>query len=219
MGSEPLIRWDWILRNLDDIAFRLGQHLYLAGIALAVGFAISFGLALLIYADRRFYAPIAGIAGTLYTIPSLALFAVLVPITGLSILTAEIALVGYTLLIFVRNIVAGLDGVPRDVRDAADGMGFTAWQRLWRIDLPLALPSIVAGARIATVTTIGLVTVAGIVGQGGLGRLIIDDGLRRDFPTPLYVGAMLAVVTALLADVLLLAAQRALSPWTRLAGR
>lgn len=217
MAEEPLIRWDWILRNLDDIAFRLGQHLYLAGIALVVGFAISFGLALLIYRDRRFYSPIAGIAGTLYTIPSLALFAVLVPITGLSILTAEIALVGYTLLIFIRNIVAGLDGVPQEVRDAADGMGYTAWQRLWRIDLPLALPSIVAGARIATVTTIGLVTVAGIVGQGGLGRLIIDDGLRRDFPTPLYVGALLAVVTALLGDVLLLAAQRALSPWTRTA--
>jgi osmoprotectant transport system permease protein len=219
MVEEPLIRWDWIVRNLDDIGFRLGQHLYLAGIALAVGFAISFALALLIYRDRRLYPPIAGVAGTLYTIPSLALFAVLVPITGLSILTAEIALVGYTLLIFVRNIVAGLDGVPQDVRDAADGMGYTAWQRLWRIDLPLALPSIVAGARIATVTTIGLVTVAGIVGQGGLGRLIIDDGLRRDFPTPLYVGALLAVVTALLADVLLLTAQRALSPWTRIGGR
>jgi osmoprotectant transport system permease protein len=214
MRDEPFIRWDWIWRNLDEIGFRLGQHLLLAGIALVVGFAIAFALTLVIHRQRRLYGPIAGIAGTLYTIPSLALFAILVPITGLSILTAEIALVSYTLLIFIRNNVAGLDGVPQDARDAADGMGYTPSQRLWRIELPLAVPSIVTGIRIATVTTIGLVTVAGIVGQGGLGRLIIDDGLRRDFSTPLYVGALLSVVTALVADGLLVLVQRRLTPWS-----
>lgn len=213
--NDELIRWDWIVRNLDDIAFRLWQHFSLAGIALVVGFLISFTLALIIHRQRRLYGPFAGIAGTLYTIPSLALFAVLVPVTGLSILTAEIALVSYTLLIYLRNIMAGLDGVPSDVREAAVGMGYSRWQSLWRVELPLALPSIVAGARIAAVTTIGLVTVAGIVGQGGLGRLIIDDGLRRFFPTPLYVGALLSVAMALLADVLLLLVQRRLTPWAQ----
>jgi osmoprotectant transport system permease protein len=212
--TGDLIRWDWIVRNLDDIGFRLWQHLVLAGIALVVGFAISFVLALIIHRQRRLYGPIAGVAGTLYTIPSLALFAVLVPVTGLSILTAEIALVSYTLLIYLRNFMAGLDGVPAEVREAAVGMGYSRWQSLWRVELPLALPSIVAGARIAAVTTIGLVTVAGIVGQGGLGRLIIDDGLRRNFPTPLYVGALLSVALALAADVLLLLFQRRLTPWT-----
>jgi osmoprotectant transport system permease protein len=212
--TGDLIRWDWIARNLDDIGFRLWQHLVLAGIALVVGFLISFGLALIIHRERRLYGPIAGIAGTLYTIPSLALFAVLVPITGLSILTAEVALVSYTILIYLRNIMAGLDGVPREVREAALGMGHSPWQQLWRVELPLALPSIVVGARVAAVTTIGLVTVAGIVGQGGLGRLIIDDGLRRNFPTPLYVGAVLSVAVALGADLLLLSIQRRLTPWT-----
>lgn len=210
-----LIRWDWIIRNLDDIAFRVWQHILLALIALVVGFVIAFVLALIVYRDRRLYGPLAAVSGTLYTIPSLALFALLVPVTGLSILTAEIALVSYTLLIYLRNIVAGLDGVPREVREAAVGMGYSPRQRLWQIELPLAIPSIVSGARIAAVTTIGLVTVAGIVGQGGLGRLIIDDGLRRFFATPLYVGALLSVALALIADLILIGVERVLTPWSR----
>ncbi|MEO7118682.1 MAG: ABC transporter permease [Candidatus Limnocylindrales bacterium] len=215
---DDLLDWGWIGRHLDDIAFRIWQHFSLSAIALVLGFLISFGLALLIYRRRRLYGPIAGVAGILYTIPSLALFAVLVPITGLSIWTAEIALVGYTLLIYLRTMMTGLDGVPTEVREAASGMGFTAWQRLWRIELPLALPSIVTGARVAAVTTVGLVTVAGLVGQGGLGRLIVDDGLRRYFPTPLYVGSVLSIALALLIDLLLLGVLRGLTPWSRRAG-
>src|SRR5690606_3871070 len=124
------------------------------------------------------YGPITWIGSVLYTIPSLALFGLLIPFTGLGLLTAEIALVSYTILIFVRNIVAGLDGVPRSVLEAADGMGYTRWRRLWQVELPLALPTIVAGIRIATVTVIGLVTLTALIGSGGYGALI-DDGLSR----------------------------------------
>jgi osmoprotectant transport system permease protein len=219
MGEGELIRWDWIVRNLDDIGERVGQHILLAGIALVVGFAISFSLALLASRERRLIAPITAVTGILYTIPSLAAFAFLVPITRFSLLTAEIPLIAYTLLIFFRNTIAGLDSVPADIREAAEAMGYGRMARLWRVELPLALPVIIAGARIAAVTTIGLVTVAGIVGQGGLGRLIVDDGLRRDFPTALYVGAFLSVALAVIADLALLGVQRLLTPWSRAAGR
>ena len=133
------------------------------------------------------------------------MIAALVPITGLTATSALIALVSYTLLILVRNIVTGIDGVPEDARDAADGMGFTRGGRLWRVDLPLATPVIVAGLRIATVTTIGLVTVSALIGQGGLGRLIVD-GLRRSFPTMTITGAVLSVLLAVVADIAFVAA-------------
>jgi osmoprotectant transport system permease protein len=210
--GDPIIDWSWIVRNLDQIGERVIQHLVLTVIAVVVGFAISLALALVIRSRPRLYSPIAGVAAVLYTIPSLALFVLLIPFTGFSLLTAEIALISYTLLILLRNIVAGLEGVPAEARDAADGMGYTSWQRLWRVDLPLALPVIVAGVRVATVTTIGLVTVAAIIGQGGLGQLILN-GLRLFFATPLYVGALLSLTLALLADVILLQVQRALTPW------
>ena len=156
--------------------------------------------------------------GTLYTIPRLALFSLLIPFTGISVLTAEIALVSYTILILVRNIVAGLDGVPPEIREAAEAMGYTRVQRLWRVELPLAIPVIVAGLRIATVTTIGLVTVAALIGQGGLGKLI-DQGLRQFFPTRVIVGAVLSVLVAVVADALFVALQRLLTPWARARGR
>lgn len=218
MADEPLVDWEWVFEHLDDLWAATYQHLQLTIIAVLVGLVISAVVSLLIYRDRRFYGPLVGVAGFLYTIPSLALFALLVPITGLSILTAEIALVSYTLLILIRNIMAGLDGVPREMREAADGMGYTTWQRLARIEFPLALPVIVAGLRIATVTIIGLVTVAGLIGQGGLGALMIR-GFSRNFPTQIYLGAFLTVVLALLADAALLLLQRALTPWNRSGAR
>ena len=210
--DEPLIEWEWVARNTDQILDRLIQHIGLTLIAVVAGFLISFALALLIYRRRRLYGPLTGAAATLYTIPSIALFAALAPITGFSILTAEIALVSYTLLILLRNIVSGLDSVPAEVREAATAMGFSSWQRLWRVDLPLALPLIVAGVRVATVTTVGLVTVAAIIGQGGLGQLILS-GLRSFFTTPTYVGAILSLSLALAFDVILLGLQRRLTPW------
>jgi osmoprotectant transport system permease protein len=147
-------------------------------------------------------------------VPSLALFAMLVPWTGLSRTTAEIGLVGYTLLILIRNIVTGLDAVPDEVREAARAMGFTGRRRLLRIELPLAVPSIIAGIRIATVTTIGLVTVTALIGQGGLGQLILD-GLIRDFRTPLVVGTVLSIALAVVADVGLVGLERLITPWAR----
>lgn len=209
-----MIDWAWIGRNLDDIAEALGEHLLLTFIAVGVGFVLSFLGSLLIYRRRGLYGPVTAVAGVLYTIPSLALFAFLVPITGLSIVTAEIGLISYTLLILIRNILAGLDGVPPEIREAAEGMGYTRWSRLWRVELPLALPVIVAGLRVATVTTIGLVTVAALIGQGGLGGMMLR-GFNRGFPTAIYVGAALSISIAILADLLLLGAQRAVSPWAR----
>jgi osmoprotectant transport system permease protein len=211
--SGPLVDWNWIATHLDDVWQRLVEHVWLAVLAVAIGFAISFVLGIWSSRNGRVYAAVTAVAGIIYTIPSLALFAALIPFTGLSPLTAEIALVGYTLLILVRNIVAGLDGVPREIREAAEGMGFTAWQRLWRVELPLAIPVIVAGLRIATVSTIGLMTVAAIIGQGGLGVFILE-GLNSFFPTKVYLGAVLSVALAIAADVAFLQLQRRLTPWS-----
>jgi osmoprotectant transport system permease protein len=212
--GDPLIRWDWLADHIDDIWMLALEHIWLTALAVSIGFAIAFCLSLVIARERRAYPPITAVTGVLYTIPSLALFAILVPFTGLSVLTAEIALVSYTLLILVRNIVAGLDGVPSEVREAADGMGYTPWRRLWSVELPLALPVIIAGLRIATVTTIGLVTVSALIGQGGLGRFI-EDGLQRFFPTMYITGAVLSVILAVVADGLFVALLRIATPWSR----
>ena len=214
--GEPLIQWDWIASHLDEFAFRLGEHVELTVIAVGVGFLIAFALSLLILRVPRAEGPITWITGTLYTIPSLALFALLIPYTGLTILTAEIGLVGYTLLIFINNIVRGIRGVPADVREAAVGMGYTPREVLWRIELPLAAAVIIAGTRIATVSTIGLVTVTALIGQGGFGFLILI-GLQRFFSTELIAGAVLSVALAVVADALLVLLQRRLTPWAQLA--
>ena len=212
--GEPLIRWDWIGGHADEIAQRIGEHLELTVIAVGVGLVVAFALAVLGLRVPALLAPITWITGVLYTIPSLALFALLVPYTGLSLLTAEIGLVSYTLLILIRNIVGGIRGVPAEVRDAAAGMGYTPRQILWRIELPLALAVIFAGIRVATITTIGLVTVTALIGQGGLGYLILF-GIQLFFSTPLILGAALSVALAVLADGALVLAQRALTPWSR----
>lgn len=208
----------WVVDNLDQIGGRLAEHIYLTVVAVVVGLVISFTLALLVRRYPRAYGPIIGVTGMLYAIPSLALFALLVPITGLtSVLTAEIALVSYTLLILTRNLVEGLRAVPTDAIEAAAGMGYTPAQRLLRVELPLALPVIFAGLRIATVSTVGLVTVAALIGLGGLGYLIVTIGTARGSfgLTATLTGIVLAVGLAVLADLLLLAAQRALTPWAR----
>ena len=214
--GEPLIQWDWIASHLDEFAFRLGEHIELTVIAVVVGFVIAFALSLLILRLPRAEGPITWITGTLYTIPSLALFALLIPYTGLTVLTAEIGLVGYTLLIFINNIVRGIRGVPADVREAAVGMGYTPREVLWRVELPLAAAVIIAGTRVATVSTIGLVTVTALIGQGGFGFLILI-GLQRFFTTELIAGAVLSVALAVVADALLVLLQRRLTPWAQLA--
>lgn len=212
--GEPLIRWEWISGHLDEILFRLGEHLELTVIAVGVGLAIAFALSLLIIRIPSLEAPVTWVTGTLYTIPSLALFALLVPITGLSVLTAEIGLVSYTLLILIRNIIRGIRGVPADVREAAIGMGYTPRELLWRIEVPLAIAVVMAGVRLATISTIGLVTVTSLIGQGGFGFLILI-GIQRFFSTEIIAGAVLSVALAICADALLVLLQRRLTPWTR----
>jgi osmoprotectant transport system permease protein len=205
--------WGWVFDHLGLIGDRLLQHVTLTAIAVGVGLLISFPLAVVAYRRRRLYPPIAWITGILYTIPSLALFSLLLPFTGLSTLTAEIGLASYTLLILIRNTVTGLAGVPEDVKEAAYGMGYTGRQLLWRVELPLALPAVVAGLRIASVTTIGLVTVTALIGKGGLGALMLG-GFRRLYPEiMIVVGLVLSVGLAIAFDALLLAGQRTLTPW------
>lgn len=213
-SGEPWVRWGWVADHEDLIVQTALQHIELTLVAVLVGVAISAPIGLVAWRWRRTRELLLGVAGFLYTIPSLALFALLVPFTGLSALTAEIGLVSYTLLILVRNMVVGLEGVPADVREAAVAMGMRPLRRLLRVDLPLALPVIMAGIRVATVTTIGLVTVTALLGEGGLGQLILD-GLIRDFPTPLVVGSVGSVLLAVAADVGLAGVQRAVTPWSR----
>ena len=218
-SGEPFIRFDWIVDNLDQIGQRLGEHVLMVVASVLIGFAVSFGLALLARRYRWTYGPILAVTGTLYAIPSLALFVLLIPITGLTLATGIVALVLYTLLILVRNIVVALDAVPPDVVEAAKGMGYGPVERFWRVELPVAIPVIVAGLRIATVTTVGLVAITTFIGLGGLGYLIINSGTRRFFPTSIYVGVALCVALAVTADLLLLWLQRRLTPWARATGR
>lgn len=215
--ANSFVWWDWVGRNSDDIWDKTVEHLQLTGVALGIGLVLSVVLSVIALRWRRTYGPITWVTGLLFSIPSVALFAFLVPITGLSFTTAEIGLVSYTLLILIRNIVAGVDGVPDAVKEAADGMGYTRWRRFREVDLRLATPTIIAGIRIASVTVIGLVTVTALIGAGGLGDLILE-GLGRNFTTPIVVGAVLSIVLAVVIDLVLLAVQRVLTPWTREAG-
>ena len=212
--TQPFIRWDWIVDHLDEIWERTVEHSVLTGFAVVIGLVVSTALSMIALRFRRTYGPITWTAGILYTIPSIALFAFLVPFTGLSLLTAEIGLVSYTLLILIRNIVAGIDGVPPAVIESARGMGYTDRRLFWRVQVPLALPVIVAGVRIAAVTVVGLVTVTSLIGQGGYGAFILR-GLRRTFATEILVGTVMSVVFAVLIDLVLLWLQRRLAPWQR----
>jgi osmoprotectant transport system permease protein len=206
---------DWARDHWDDMfAPALVEHVQLTVIAVGVGFAISFACALAAYRLRALEAPIGAASAFFYTIPSLALFQLLVPITGISLLTVEIALVSYTLLILFRNMLAGLRAAPPEVREAARAMGLTRWQSLVRVELPLALPAIVAGLRVATVSTIAIATVAAFLVPEGLGAPIFS-GLREYFKTKILVAGTLAVALALLADALLLLLGRAVTPWAR----
>lgn len=205
----------WMVDHVDELIARTIQHVFLTGIAVSVGFVFSLGLAIVAVRRRATYAPILATSAILYTIPSLALFAALISITGISLLTVQIPLVMYTLVIFVRNIATGIDGVPREVVEAANGLGYTSRQRLWRVELPLAVPLIVAGVRLATVSTIGLVTVTAIMGDGfgGLGFFILE-GYRRSFPTEIYFGAIPSILLAIAFDVALARVQHRITPWS-----
>jgi osmoprotectant transport system permease protein len=216
--ANHLFCWAWFKQNWGSTLWpALGQHIVLTLIAVGIGFAISMALALLAYRYRRAEQPVIAFTSFLYTIPGLALFELLVgvPGLGLSRATAEVALVSYTLLILFRNILTGLRSVPSDVRDAATGMGMSRRQMLWRVDLPLALPAIIAGLRIATVSTIALATLAALVVNQGLGVPILTAISDNVFKTELIAAGALAVLLAITADALLVVVQRLLTPWTR----
>lgn len=217
--TGALFDWDWVGRNLDTIWERAVEHLLLTGVALGVGAAISVGLSIIAFRYPAMYAPITSSAGLLYTVPSLAVFALVAPFIGIGtplgrFYVAETALIAYTLLILVRNFVTGINGVPPEVREAALGMGYRESQLMRRIDIPIAMPVIIAGFRIATVTVVGLVTVTSLLGLGGLGFFILD-GIRRSilFPTEIIVGVALSVTLAALLDLLWLGLGRVLTPW------
>ena len=211
-SATMLINWEWIGRNLGSIGDSVTEHLVLTAPPVIFGFIVSFGLALLARRYRGLYQPLVRSTGVLFAVPSLAFFALLIPFLGLSRANAYVALTVYTLIVLLPNIVEGLDGVPADVTEAADAMGFSAVKRLLKVELPLALPVIIAGLRIATVTIIGLVTITAFIGFGGLGADILT-GYNRAFPTQIVVGVTLTAVLSIVADVALLGLQRAVAPW------
>jgi osmoprotectant transport system permease protein len=216
MNGRPLIDWSWVAGHLDLIWTRFLQHLVLVVIPVALGFAISLVIAIVVLRRERAYGVVTAVTGILYTIPSLAAYVLLAQAMGLTLLVAVIPLTAYTLLILVRAIVAGLRSVPADVLEASDGMGLTSRQRLWRVEFPLAVPLMMSGLRLATVTIIGLATVASILGDtfGGFGQFL-TEGLQTFFATKIYVGAVLSVLFAVGADLLLVWVERILTPWAR----
>jgi osmoprotectant transport system permease protein len=205
---------DWIADNLSRYEKPLLQHIELTLIAVAIGFAIAFSLALLAHRRRWLIPPITQITGILYTLPSVALFFLLLPLTGRGKTTALIALVAYTLLIIFRNVITGLEGVPAEARDAGRGMGLTQRQLLWKVELPLALPEIMAGLRIAMTTTVGLTALVFLAGAGGLGAILFND---IQFRSNVVVAGGLCVLLAVVLDLLVLLVQKLLTPWTRAA--
>jgi osmoprotectant transport system permease protein len=209
-----LVDWSWVGDHTSDIRQRIVEHLTLVGWSLLWGLVLAIPLALLAHRYHWLRGPALSVTGILYTIPSIAAFALLLPYTGLDKSTVIIPLTTYSLLILVRNVLAGLDGVEPDVLEAAQGMGYSGSRRLFAVELPLAVPAIMAGLRIAAVTLIGLVPIAAIVGQGGLGTFMLD-GFNRDFQTPLTVATVLVILIAVAVDALLILVQRLLTPWNR----
>ena len=209
--------WGWLQENFaEDVWPAVIGHLYLSFVSVGIALAISLPLGVLAARYRKIYAPVLFVTGFLFTIPSLALFAILVTVPGIGIgpNAAIIGLVSYSLLVLIRNVVTGIDSVAPETIDAARGMGLTNGQILFRVELPLALPVIVAGIRIATVTVIGIAVIGGFISAGGLGQLIFD-GIDRNFPTLVLTGALMATILAILADVTLLVLERYMRPWAR----
>jgi osmoprotectant transport system permease protein len=204
--------FDWAVDNLDRYVTPTVEHVGLVVPSVVFGFVIAFGLALLSHRRRWLQPPILGATGVLYTVPSIAFFFLLLPITGRGVDTAIIALTAYTLQIIYRNVVAGLANVPAEAKDSGRGMGMTDRQLLWRVELPLAVPEIIAGLRIATVSTVALATLAVFAGGGGLGDPIYAD---ITFKTNVVIAGGLAVVLAVLFDALLVLSQRYLAAWRR----
>ncbi len=193
---------NYVLNNFDEVALRFGEHLRMTGIALAIAFAIALPIGIFVTRVRWLQAPVLGVLQVMYTIPSLALLILLIPFVGLGLDNAVIVLVVYAQVILVRNIVVGINGVDRMTVEAARGMGMNGWQQLTRVELPLALPIILAGVRIATVTLIGIGALAALINAGGLGRLLFD-GVSQSNPQKIVAGSLAAAALAGLSNGLL----------------
>jgi osmoprotectant transport system permease protein len=213
--GNPWFSWQYVRDNSDTILAALREHASLTGRAVLLAALVALPLAVLAYWYRRLAGPILALTGVLYTIPSLALFAFIAPYLGIGAVTVLTVVVLYALLVIVRNAVAGLNQVPPEVRDAAEGMGYGRWARLFRIDLPLALPGILTGVRLATVSTVALVTVGVVIGRGGLGQLIFAGFQNNFYKAQIMTGTLLCVLLALVLDLILAGVGRLLTPWLR----
>lgn len=211
---NPWISLAYVQNNWGDITQALSQHVSLTLQAVGIALLLALPLAALARFQRRLTAPVLGVSAVLYTIPSLALFGALAPITGIGRTTVLIALVSYALLVLVRNIVVGLGNVPPEVRDAARGQGYGPLRQLVGVEIPIALPTIVVGIRLATVTTVALVTVGVVVGYGGLGQLMFR-GLNSDYRAEVFTATVLCLALAFVADLVLWALGRLVTPWSR----
>ncbi|HET7453888.1 MAG TPA: ABC transporter permease [Solirubrobacterales bacterium] len=212
--SSHLFCWDWAKENIDRYGTPTVQHLEIVLISVLVGFVVAFALALIAHRTRWLQPPLLTATGVLYTIPSIAFFFLLLPITGFGRDTAIIVLAAYTLQIIYRNTILGLANVPASVKDAARGMGFTNRQILWKVELPLAIPEIIAGLRVAVVSTIAIATLVVFINAGGLGTQIYGSG-NLTFPTSIFIAMAIVMTMALLFDLVLLTAQRLTTPWRR----
>ncbi|HEY2717404.1 MAG TPA: ABC transporter permease [Solirubrobacterales bacterium] len=213
-SESHLFCWDWATEHLDRYGTPTLQQLELVVIAVLAGFVIAFGLAILGHRVRWLRPPLLAGTGILFAIPSIAFFLLLLPLTGRGKETAIIALTAYTLQIIYRNVVLGLDNVPGSVREAARGMGLTSRQILWKVEVPMAVPEIIAGLRIATVSTVAIATLAVFAGGGGLGTQILGEANLK-FPTTIVIAMVIVIAMALFFDVILLTIQRLLTPWRR----
>ena len=212
---NPWFSWNYVSQNIDSLTAALEQHVSLTLATIVVATAIGVPLAVLAYKVGWLSGPILGVSGVLYTIPSLALFALLGPILGLTFSTVLIGLVLYALLMIVRNALTGLQQVPAEVRDAARGMGYGRFGLLWRIELPLALPGIITGLRIATVSTVALVTVGTLVGFGGFGNVILTGFNSNFYRAQIMAGTLGCLGLALVFDLVLAGLGRLVTPWSR----
>lgn len=211
------IDWGWLGDNFtEDVLPAFLGHIYVSFLSVAIALVIALPLGVLAARKRKLYGPLTAITGFLYTIPSFSFFTIMIFVLGFSVgnTPAIVALVSYSLLILIRNVVTGLDSVPAETIDAARGMGLTDRQILFGVELPLALPVIVAGIRIATVTVIGIAVIGAYIGASGLGNLVFD-GIDRDFPTLYVTGAVLSTALAIVTDLVLVRGERLLSPWSR----
>ncbi|AOT60244.1 ABC transporter permease [Streptomyces rubrolavendulae] len=214
LAANDWICPEYVTSRAGELADATAQHLWITGVSVLLGLAVAFPLALLVRARPGFAGPVLGLTTVLYAVPSLAMFSLLLPVFGLSAALVVTGLVLYSLTILVRNTLAGLAAVPAETREAARGMGYGTGRLLWEVELPLALPAVLAGVRMATVSTVALTTVGALVDYGGLGTLI-TDGLRSFFKAQVLTASVLCVLLAVTADVLLLGVQRLLTPWTR----